>query len=299
MRATVVLLLAAAVARAQSPTPGEAATRVVAAHDANDTAAVRALAAQDLPDPWLVADDLCARGAYAAAAAFAAAARRPDVERLPEFVAREAKSPTAPEARATRTRARDLFDRQDSAGALALLEGLCAEGVTGVRVDLLRARALHGLQRWQESAQAFGRAAQAAEDLGWLAVATAAAWQAASSRFAAGDYRGGLLLLERALALQPKRGTEVEVPGLLGDMGLYHQRLGNVDEAVRLHEEALVGARRLKQAGVEANALLNLAAIEQDRGDYPGALARNLRCLDLAANGTTTAPSPAPWGTWA
>ena len=44
---------------------------MLAAFQAKDQAALKALAERDDPDPWLVADELCFRGEHSAAEAFA------------------------------------------------------------------------------------------------------------------------------------------------------------------------------------------------------------------------------------
>ena len=72
-------------APAVSPATPEklAADAVLAAVAAKGEPALRALAAKDDPDPWLVADELLARGENEAAKAFVQAAPRVDVEALP------------------------------------------------------------------------------------------------------------------------------------------------------------------------------------------------------------------------
>ena len=61
------------------PTPEQAADSALAAVTVKDAAALKALAAKDAPDPWLVADELIRRGEFDAAEAFAKAAPRVDV----------------------------------------------------------------------------------------------------------------------------------------------------------------------------------------------------------------------------
>ena len=63
MRAPAVALLLAATAFAQ-------ADDVLEAFHAKNTDKLKALAARYDPDPWIVADELCARGEFDAAAAF-------------------------------------------------------------------------------------------------------------------------------------------------------------------------------------------------------------------------------------
>ena len=70
-------------AKPEPDTPEQAADTVLAA----SPEALKTLAQRDKPDPWLVADDLCARGEHDAAEAFARAAPRKDVDLLPAYVA--------------------------------------------------------------------------------------------------------------------------------------------------------------------------------------------------------------------
>jgi len=76
-RRTLGLLLFAAVALAGSV--DNAAEKVLAAHRAKS--GLKKLAAKTTPDPWLVADALCAGGHFAAAKEFAEAAANPKLAR--------------------------------------------------------------------------------------------------------------------------------------------------------------------------------------------------------------------------
>ena len=67
---------------------------------AKDDATLKALAAKDDPDPWLVADELIARSQHDAADAFARAMPRVDVERLPAYVASQRGKPADAAGRA-------------------------------------------------------------------------------------------------------------------------------------------------------------------------------------------------------
>jgi hypothetical protein len=53
-------------APAKPDTPEQAADKVLAAIAVQDDAVLKALAEKDNPDPWLVTDELCARGAFGA-----------------------------------------------------------------------------------------------------------------------------------------------------------------------------------------------------------------------------------------
>ena len=74
-------------ARPKPLTTEQAADAVLKAIETKDGAVLQALAAQDAPDPWLVADELCYRHQHDAAEAFARTAPRVDTETLAGYVA--------------------------------------------------------------------------------------------------------------------------------------------------------------------------------------------------------------------
>ena len=87
MRIVLAALFCAFLAGAVRAQDRDVADLVRAAFTAKDTAALRALAARDDPDPWVVAEILCSRGWFDAAEAFARAAPQLDTEKLPAYVA--------------------------------------------------------------------------------------------------------------------------------------------------------------------------------------------------------------------
>ena len=68
-------------------TEDEAAAAVLSAWKAKDDPLLKVLAAKDDPDPWIVADNLCAKGERDAGASFSTAAPRKATAGLPAFVA--------------------------------------------------------------------------------------------------------------------------------------------------------------------------------------------------------------------
>ena len=67
-------------------TPEEFAARLVTLHSAGETAAFKAYALRDSPDPWVVAAELCRRGAHDVGIAFAKAGLRPATLNLKAYV---------------------------------------------------------------------------------------------------------------------------------------------------------------------------------------------------------------------
>ena len=103
-RLAIVLFCAA---HALAGPPEDAADRVVETYRAGGD--LKELAAQYNSCPWLVADELCARGEYDAAEAFAKAAPRPDTEKLPAYVAAHSERNRRPARCVRRSRARSRF----------------------------------------------------------------------------------------------------------------------------------------------------------------------------------------------
>src|SRR5262245_16154935 len=108
--------------------PEKAADKALAAVAAKDDAALKALASRDKPDPWMVADELCARDAFDAAAAFAKAAPRAAVDALPAYVDAARQSPPAKEARAAIAAANAMFAFGRWQDALAKLDAAPSGG---------------------------------------------------------------------------------------------------------------------------------------------------------------------------
>ena len=194
---------------AEPDTRQEAAGKVLAAMRKGDGAALKALAQRDKPDPWLVADDLWASGNYAVALEFAKAAPRKDVEKLPEYVAsRSGRVPNA-SLRTALANADEAFGKKDPRGALAALESVTpsSEDLVSVVLLELRGRALHMLERFEDSSTAYRSAAQAAERLGWLARAAAIFNDLGDGAYARSDRQGALqawkLLLKQMLEIKP------------------------------------------------------------------------------------------------
>ena len=97
-----------------SLTPEQAADQAVVRGEAGK---LEALAQLDVPDPWLVADELCIRGEYDAAHAYARAAPRPDVEDLPGYVSAQRHQKVPYPSRAKVTGMEDaISDNTRSAG---------------------------------------------------------------------------------------------------------------------------------------------------------------------------------------
>jgi len=172
-----------------------AAAAIEAAWNGKDNARVGAFAEEDVPDPRVVVDTLLLRGSREAAEAFAKAAPRKDVERLPDFVA-------AWSATEADKAAREAIDKTNAAraakrGADALAAIAAApEGA----MPFLALRLVHGhglgpsvTGRAAEAAERFCAAAAKAEALGWLARAARALRECAREHATAKGLSGNKL----------------------------------------------------------------------------------------------------------
>ena len=168
-RVVAVLVLMAAAAYADDRT-GEVADRVTAAFRDGAAAALQRLAAQDHPDPWLVAEELCFRGARDAAAAFAAAAPRAwKLEKLAAYVASRRGEGVDKETRRALDAAVRLRMGNHGEEAWAILYNLERPGdpVLGIRLDTARAKTLRDLDDHRSSDRHFLHAGKLAHELGW------------------------------------------------------------------------------------------------------------------------------------
>ena len=262
-------------------TPEQAADKVVAAVAAKDVTALRALAAKDDPDPWLVADELLVRGKADAAAAFAKAAPRVDVEKLPEFVASRKGKTSDADARKALAAAGAALAANNPPAALASVEATKTEddSVVAVRLDHVRGLALRGSRRLPESAAAFGRAAAAAEALGWLAAAADDLREAGTSSLYSGDARAALAAWTRRIEIEQRRDRRAGIAQALGHLGVACRRLGDARQALEFYERALKLKEELGDRVETAKTLGNMGDLYLELGDAPKALDCQRRAL--------------------
>ena len=256
----LLLLLCAPLARAKddvSPTPGAAAEAVIAAKDPQ---ALAALARQHDPDPWLVADALLARGRPAVAQAFADAGTGPRFKTLSAWLKTAAAAADLAADREAYAEAEALAAKGEPTAALERLGKAPAHPahVVAVKIELLRARLQSDVRERGLAAEAFERAANSAEALGWQVAASEALNQA-------GRVRHDRSELKEALALQQRRLVQEETLQEPMGIGRAHfgvqwvlARLGRVVE-MRVHR---AHARRLAEASGDEEYLAKLMSDE-------------------------------------
>jgi len=276
--------LAQEAAEAKPESPKKAADRVVVIVRVGDEAGLKALAERDDPDPWLVADDLCVRGQHAAAVAFAKAAPRRDVEKLPAYVASRGGKVANSAVREALFLAGEAFDRKDPQAVLAALDAVAGSVPDLVSVVLLqyRGEALDLLQRPKESAAAHLSAAQAAEGLGWLARAvTILNGVGHRAYYARADFPAALQAWERCLVLEESRGNRRGAAAALGNIGLVHESLLNDEQALKFQMRALELLEGIPDRFGMAVTLGGIGVIHINLGKYKEALQFEERALGL------------------
>ncbi|MDJ0973656.1 MAG: CHAT domain-containing protein [Planctomycetota bacterium] len=173
-------------------TPEQLADAVLAAFETEAEGAMAKLAAEEPPDPWLVADHLVAKGHFDAAIAFAEAMPRPDVAKLPSWIETQRRHPTPELHRKRLAEARAHLAAKRYEEAFKAVDGLIrmeqvymgqdlhAKSVTSVHLLEVGGRALlaDGLVG---GAQGIVDAAQMADMLGWRYAARTLAAEAGAT----------------------------------------------------------------------------------------------------------------------
>jgi len=269
---------------AEPRTPEQAADEVLTTVHANDAAALRSLATKDDPDPWLVADDLIRRSRPDVATAFATAAPRKDVERLPEYVASRRGRPDDGTARAAVGAAKATLDRGDGRATLEALGGATAEAgsITAIRATFLRAGAEHALARREEAAATYAAAGEAAERIGWHARAVLAFGFAGESCYERGAFERAILAFQRRLAIEEARGSRAGAGAALANVAASHRALGSASLALEFDERALVEFEASRDRALVAAAHARLGTDHAALGNAVKALQFHERALTEA-----------------
>jgi hypothetical protein len=147
----------------------DAAQEVCDGASAGDAAAFEELAARANPDPWRVADELCADGEVDLAARFATAAPQELNSGLAAYVETRREHRVAQEVRDRFPRIAEPWSDEDWAGVLAATDGFDgpADTVPAIRLYVARGYALTKLERHADAAEAFVTGARGAHAIGW------------------------------------------------------------------------------------------------------------------------------------
>jgi CHAT domain-containing protein len=232
-------------------------------------------------DPWLVADELCVRGEFDAALAFARASSRPDVLGLPAYVAARRKRPTTRERRVSHGRVLRAWSEgriEDVLSiATAAASGTPPPDVIFIETEYARGWALKRLGRYAESSAVYDAVAEAAEGIGWLARAAQCHGRAAYYAAYVGDYPAAVEGYGHVLGLQRRRGSRDGVEralsnlgGCLAGSGRFRESLERYREVLGLYEESS-RTESWKKHEV-ARTLHDIAEVHVGCGNYADAL---------------------------
>ncbi len=253
----------------------QTAELISAAHEAGDRKQLTALAAGRSVDPWLVADALLARDRADAAAAYAAVARGKDFEALAAYVKRWRDRGADKEARALLAAGRAAAKRRDLPALLAALERvpLSATPVVRVRAALGRASVHQALGDLRASSAAGLEVAELTNQIGWLNEASGSSQRAAFAAFREGDLRTARRIWRFRLDIERRRESRAGEAAALGNLGLTHQRLGNLPKALDNLTRASVMHEELRFTQGLAFGLVNIGILHRQLGDLAQALA--------------------------
>jgi len=263
VRPAVCLLLLAATALADPVS--DAVETVLAA--AKEGKPLKEFAAKDEPDPWVVAEMLCARGEFDAAEAFAKAAPRTDTERLPAYVAAQGAAPTDVKARDAIKAIAEAIAAKDYKAALALPR-VPVGSVVSIRILGARALALRATGRLRESAEAYAQAGAAAEKLGWLRRAASSYSEAGMSAAAGRLNRLAFVRWRKHLALDQLRKNRPGIASALNNLGTLHAELGRFGPAKEHMSRSLAIQEKLGNRAAVATTILNLGRLHASHGHF-------------------------------
>ena len=266
---------------AKAPGPVDLA---IAAFDAKDAKRLEELARQDAPDPWLIVDALLEKGRKDVAEAYARAAPRPSVARLPAYVEARYDAPDDKPARSALAAAEKALGANDAAGALTAIERAAPFGddFVSVRTLLAKGRALHALGRNVDAQTVMTEAADRAERIGAIAALGRIIGESAEWAWTQGDLRGARVKLERTLAVRVGAGLTGGVLGTRLMLAQTLDSLGEFEKARTQAEAALAEAVAAKRPQLVATALGVLGGVCASLSDFAKALEYQSKALALA-----------------
>ncbi len=265
---------------APPPSPVQGADQALRAFEGGDEETLKNLAARNKPDPWLVADQLVARGRHDAAEAFAKAAPRALTAKLPYYVWSRREQPSEDTERRVLADMMGALDRNEPLDAVVPVPERL-DSVTTIQIATYRALALQRVHQPKESAKGFLAAGRAAEKLGWLWRAGMGFNRAASVAFRSADWKAADETFRAALAIARRLGHGRAVASTLHNLGVVHKNLGNYDEALVRFEESLGIKRGANDRAGAARTLNSIATVHQEVGRYPLALERYDEALKI------------------
>ena len=286
LTALLVALTVPCLAHAEPELPRtvpDAADAVVAAAQAKDTKRLETLATLRRPDPWQVADELCRRGAFDEATAFASATSHPAIGKLADYVATCRKAGDDTTARKALAAMADATNAKDNAKVIELAPSAAAEPktVVAMRAAYLHALALFELKKLDESLAMFEATAQTARAVGWRRWSAECLHQAGVIAYRSQKPRETLRLwrarVDDERAIQNVSG----MASVLNNLGTLQLQMQESVGAIASFEEALPLLRKVGNERALTGALNNLGVVLERTGDFKGAIERHEEALAL------------------
>ena len=261
-------------AEEEPPTEAEAIERVARAHTEEDAETLTRLAALDVPDPWIVAEELCRSGRAPAAAAFAARAVRPATETLAAYVERRSTQPETGAETKRWDRVRRSFAQGSFEDVVAATETLseALRTVLDVRCVYLRGVSLLRMNEPRKAVDALLGAARGARGLGWIGAAVGAYGDCSRVAAQCSCWDQALAALTELRPLQVKLGQTVNAARSTAAIGFVQEKQGAYAAALETQEDALEQLRSLGDEAGAAKTLGNIGIVHMRMGSYPKAL---------------------------
>ena len=248
----------------------EAAQAAVDAVDDDDQARLRELAARNEPDPWMVAELLCVRERLDVAEAFARAAPRLRVAKLPAYVAaqRENNRALAVDPLLRQTQEAFVGKHWKEVIELAAPDREASATVGDVRIAHMHGRAHRGLRQLDKSSEIMLGAGRRAEALGWLDRARNIYFQAGVDAYRRRLHERAFQAWRARLGVERRFKEKRALAQALGNVGLLHWRVEQYAKAIPFYEEALPLARAVGGESLLATILHNLGVSKRETRRY-------------------------------
>ena len=256
-------------------TPEQAANAWLEAVKADNGEAVKVLAGKVDPDPWIVADVLCARGEFDAAAAFAKAAPPAEAKELPAYVSMQ-------RSRDPKSAQRDKVER-DLVGAMSaawssgnekeVVERTATlassfDSVARLRLCRLRVAALYSLRRVKEAGALARAGAASADALGWLRHAGELHRSAGICAYHRSAWARAQEDLKAQLAICERRGDAVAISDVIARIGHTQVHRGEFAKALSNFRRALAAKEKRGDRHAAARLLMNIGNVHHGQGNY-------------------------------
>jgi len=282
--AALVVLLFSLLSFAQTRrSPQErAAEEVQAAHRARDASALERLAAREVPDPWVVSDELCGRGEHEAALAFAAVVRSDDREDHLTCIRAERDNSVPVEIRRRLREAEQANLRRDYPRVLEVVEAdVSGRHVCAVRFHRQRVGALVRLRRYEEAATDCRRGQEIALELGWRSEAISLLHQQALCLSSAAKIPMALRVWKEQLELAERWKLTKSATSARTAIAICYRKLGRLEDALTTLLRVEKDCERVGDRSSLASALNSLGNTYRLLGRSDEALDSFRRALEL------------------